>query len=66
MTMATRSAEDIRNDVKEQLTWDTRVDSSKIEVDVVDGTVILSGLYRPTLIAARRRRTRCRFPESPA
>ncbi len=43
MTVATRSAEDIRNDVREQLTWDTRVDSSSIEVDVVDATVILSG-----------------------
>jgi len=43
MTVATRSAEEIRNDVKEQLAWDTRVDSSSIEVDVVDSTVVLSG-----------------------
>jgi osmotically-inducible protein OsmY len=43
MAVATRSAEDIRNDVREQLTWDTRVDSSNIEVDAVDATVILSG-----------------------
>jgi osmotically-inducible protein OsmY len=38
--------EDIKNDVKEQLAWDTRVDSSGIEMDVVDGTVILSGTFR--------------------
>ncbi len=43
MTTAVRSAEDIRNDVREQLAWDTRVDSSNIEVDVVDSTVILAG-----------------------
>jgi osmotically-inducible protein OsmY len=43
MAVATRSAEEIRSDVMEQLAWDTRVDSSSIEVDVVDGTVILSG-----------------------
>ena len=42
--MATpRSIDDIRNDVKEQLAWDTRVDSSNFDVDVVDGTVVLSG-----------------------
>jgi osmotically-inducible protein OsmY len=43
MATAARSAEDIRNDVKEQLTWDTRVDSSNIDVDVIDGIVTLSG-----------------------
>jgi len=43
MAVAVRSAEDIRNDVREQLAWDTRVDSANIEVDVVDSTVILSG-----------------------
>jgi len=43
MAVAVRTDEDIRNDVKEQLAWDTRVDSSAIEVNVVDGTVILSG-----------------------
>lgn len=43
MAVAVRSAEDIRNDVMEQLSWDTRVDSSSIEVDVVNSTVILSG-----------------------
>jgi len=43
MAVAMRSAEEIRSDVMEQLAWDTRVDSSSIEVDVVDSTVILSG-----------------------
>jgi osmotically-inducible protein OsmY len=43
MAVAARTAEEIRNDVKEQLAWDTRVDSSNIEVDVADATVILSG-----------------------
>jgi osmotically-inducible protein OsmY len=43
MAVAVRTDQDIRNDVKEQLSWDTRVDSSAIEVDVVDGIVILSG-----------------------
>ncbi len=43
MAVAIRSADEIRNDVMEQLAWDTRVDSSSIEVNVVDSTVILSG-----------------------
>ena len=43
MAVVTRTAEDIRNDVKEQLAWDTRVDSSSIDVEVVDSTVVLSG-----------------------
>jgi osmotically-inducible protein OsmY len=43
MAVAMRSAEEIRNDIREQLAWDARVDSSGIEVDVVDSTVILSG-----------------------
>src|SRR5512143_1059691 len=43
MPAAVRYAEEIRSDVIEQLAWDTRVDSSSIEVDVVDDTVILSG-----------------------
>lgn len=43
MAVAVRTDADIRSDVKEQLAWDARVDSSNVEVDVVDGTVILSG-----------------------
>lgn len=43
MAVAVRNAEEIRNDVKEQLAWDTRVDSANIDVDVVDGAVVLTG-----------------------
>jgi osmotically-inducible protein OsmY len=41
--MTTRNAEEIKSDVQEQLAWDTRIDSAHIEVDIVDGTVVLSG-----------------------
>jgi osmotically-inducible protein OsmY len=43
MVVAARTAEEIPNDVKEQLAWDTRVDSTDIDVEVADATVILSG-----------------------
>jgi osmotically-inducible protein OsmY len=38
-----RRSEDIRADVSSQLFWDNRIDESNINVDVVDGRVILTG-----------------------
>lgn len=38
-----RSDEDIKRDVREQLEWDTRLDESRIDVDVHDGVVTLKG-----------------------
>ena len=56
MAAAIRNAEDIRNDVKEQLAWDTRVDSSSIDVEVVDSTVVLSGTV-PTYLDRNQAQT---------
>lgn len=39
-----RSQEDIRKDVYSQLVWDGRVNESDIDVDVLDGKVILKGV----------------------
>ncbi len=43
MVVATRNAEDIKKDVVDQLYWDGRVDASSVQVEVSDGTVVLSG-----------------------
>lgn len=43
MATTTRSTEDIRRDIHDQLLWDSRVDSSNIEIEVQDGNVRLSG-----------------------
>jgi hyperosmotically inducible protein len=52
MTVATRSSEEIKKDVVDQLYWDGRVDAAGIEVKVVDGTVRLNGTV-PTYSARR-------------
>jgi hyperosmotically inducible protein len=52
MAIATRSSEDIRKDVVDQLYWDGRVDAAGVEVKVVDGTVRLGGTV-PTHSARR-------------
>jgi hyperosmotically inducible protein len=52
MAIATRSSEDIRKDVGDQLYWDGRVDAAGVEVKVVDGTVRLGGTV-PTHSARR-------------
>lgn len=41
--MERRRSEDIRADVSSQLFWDNRIDESNINVDVVEGRVILTG-----------------------
>lgn len=43
MTVATRSNEEIKKDVVDQLCWDARVDASDIRITVSDGEVVLSG-----------------------
>jgi hyperosmotically inducible protein len=43
MATATRSSEDIRKDVVDQLYWDGRVDAASVEVEVVEGAVRLKG-----------------------
>lgn len=40
----TRSQEDIKKDVYSQLVWDCRVNESNIDVDVLDGKVVLTGI----------------------
>ncbi|HEX5414054.1 MAG TPA: BON domain-containing protein [Chloroflexota bacterium] len=51
MIPTTRSDDAIANDVRETLTWDTRVDATEIRVGVHDGIVYLSGNVR--LLAER-------------
>lgn len=51
MIPTTRSDEAIANDVRETLTWDTRVDVSEVRVAVDDGLVYLTGNVR--LLAER-------------
>jgi len=48
MTVAVRSAEDIKKDVVDHLYWDGRVDAANVQVEVVDDRVTLSGTV-PTL-----------------
>jgi len=43
MAVATRTNEDIKKDVVDQLYWDSRVDASNVRVTVADGVVTLSG-----------------------
>lgn len=43
MAIATRSSEDIKKDVVDQLYWDGRVNAADVEVKVADGTVRLEG-----------------------
>lgn len=43
MTHATRSNEEIKKDVVDQLYWDGRVDASNVKVEVSDGEVVLTG-----------------------
>jgi osmotically-inducible protein OsmY len=43
MTAATRTSEDIKRDVVDQLYWDGRVDASNVKVIAADGSVTLTG-----------------------
>jgi len=43
MAVATRTDEEIKKDVVDQLYWDGRVDASDVKVEVDDGTVTLTG-----------------------
>jgi osmotically-inducible protein OsmY len=43
MTIATRSNEEIKKDVVDQLYWDSRIDASSIKVEVSDRKVTLTG-----------------------
>ncbi len=43
MPVATRTDEEIKKDVVDQLYWDGRVDASDVRVEVTEGTVTLSG-----------------------
>jgi osmotically-inducible protein OsmY len=47
-----RTEEQIKKDVVDQLYWDSRVDASKVKVEVDDGKVTLSGTV-PTYSARR-------------
>ncbi|MBN2292223.1 MAG: BON domain-containing protein [Pirellulales bacterium] len=46
----TRTSEDIKKDIVDQLYWDDRVDAADVNVTVEDGKVVLHGTV-PTLIA---------------
>jgi len=43
MAIATRTNEDVKKDVVDQLYWDTAVDASDVKVEVSEGEVTLSG-----------------------
>lgn len=43
MTVATRTNEEIKKDVVDQLYWDSQVDASNIKVEVSEGEVVLTG-----------------------
>ena len=43
MAVATRTDEEIKKDVVDELYWDGRVDASDVKVEVSEGTVTLSG-----------------------
>jgi len=43
MTVATRSSEEIKKDVVDQLYWDSRIDASSVKVEVSDRKVALTG-----------------------
>jgi len=38
-----RTAKDIKKDVVDQLCWDSRIDASRIKVEVVDSKIVLTG-----------------------
>jgi hyperosmotically inducible protein len=43
MTVATRTNQEVKKDIVDQLYWDDRVDVSNIKVEVSDGEVVLTG-----------------------
>lgn len=43
MTVATRTNEEIKKDVVDQLYWDGRIDASNVKVEVSEGEVVLTG-----------------------
>lgn len=43
MTVATRTNEEIKKDIIDQLYWDGRVDASSVKVEASDGEVVLTG-----------------------
>lgn len=49
----TINTEEIKSQVIEQLKWDSRIDTSKVRIDVSDGRIILRGKV-PTCTARRR------------
>jgi osmotically-inducible protein OsmY len=43
MTVTTRSSEEIKKDIVDQLYWDSRIDASNVKVEVSDNKVTLTG-----------------------
>ncbi len=52
MAVTTRSSEELRKDVQDQLHWDSRVNGGDVKVEVEDATVTLTGTV-PTYSARR-------------
>jgi len=60
MAVATRTDEEVKKNVADELSWDDRVDATDVSVDVRDGRVVFSG----TVLTYAARRAAAELPRA--